>query len=75
MKEVDAEVGELDIIGELFTVVSSEVSGFISMGLWGPAPKVAASNWFISIIDMFEAFDVFEEGLQGRVLRQTERES
>jgi len=34
MKEVEAEVGDWDIMGELFTVVNKvAVSGFISMGL------------------------------------------
>ena len=33
MKEVEAEVGDWDIMGELFTVVSKDVSGFISIGL------------------------------------------
>ena len=34
MNDVEADVGDWDIMGELFTVVSKvAVSGFISMGL------------------------------------------
>lgn len=65
-----ADVGDWDIIGELFTVVNNVVFGFISIGLSGPA-KSAAFSWFISIIDML----LEVEGMQGMVLMRTERDS
>ena len=50
MKEVDA--GDWTIIPELFTVVSREVSGFISRGLVGLLKVLDVSIMFPSIIDM-----------------------
>ena len=50
MKEVDA--GDWTIMPELFTVVSREVSGFISTGLSGLLKVLEVSIMFPSIIDM-----------------------
>ena len=50
MKEVDA--GDWTIIPELFTVVSREVSGFISRGLCGLLKVLEVSIMFPSIMDM-----------------------
>ena len=50
MKEVDA--GDWTIMPALFTVVSREVSGFISRGLCGLLKLFEVSIMFPSIIDM-----------------------
>ena len=50
MKEVEA--GDWTIMPELFTVVSREVSGFISTGLSGLLKVLDVSIMFPSIIDM-----------------------